>query len=210
MTSSQTGYPTIHKGQDAWPTPNGEVVALAREWPDAGAAQATFEARADGPDGLVSFTRYEGIGHDGAFTYEQWTSEDAIPDLGETPVYRLYRGQGGEGNPGCLVVVSVEFDGPDEQRQRDWIDLVFEALASETGLPDGGISGYFHVSTDGTRVLNYAEWTSAEAHIAAIEAPGADGIGTTDAWKKVQTFPGLRRSTVKRYRAVASIKGVAE
>lgn len=196
---------TIHRGLDARPTPRADLVAVAREHPSADAARTAFEARTKGAEGLVSVTAYEGIGHDGAFTYEQWTSEDVIQDLDGEPVYSLYRGDTGEGVPGALVVVSVEFEGPDEQRQRDWINLVFDALASEPARPEGGISGYFHVSADGERVLNYAEWTSAEAHIAALAAPGADGIGTTDAWKKVQTYPGLTAGgSVKRYRPVTS------
>ncbi|OLZ53798.1 hypothetical protein BS329_11095 [Amycolatopsis coloradensis] len=192
---------TIHKGH--WPTPDGELVTVAREWPSAEAAREAFERRRG--EGLVSFTAYEGIDHDGAFTYEQWTSEDAVEGLNGAPVYRLYRGNRGEGAPGALVVVSVEFEGPDEQRQRDWIDLVFTALDSEPVRPEGGISGYFHVSTDGTRVLNYAEWASAEAHLAALAAPGANGIGTTDTWKKVQTYPGMTEGgSVKRYRPIVS------
>lgn len=200
---------TIHKGLKARPTPSEGLIALAREWPDAAAAQEAFERRANGAEGLVSFTVYEGADHDGAFTYEQWTSEDAIQDLGDAPVYHLYRGMTGEGTPGCLVVVSVEFEGPDEQRQRDWINLVFEALASEPARPAGGISGYFHVSTDGTRVLNFAEWASAEAHIAALATRGSDGIGTTDMWQKVQNYPGMTTGgSVKRYRPVASVTAV--
>jgi hypothetical protein len=59
-------------------------------------------------------------------------------------------------------------------------------------------------------VLNFAEWVSAEAHIAALAAPGANGIGTTDVWKKVQTYPGMTTGgSVKRYRPVASITAVA-
>ncbi|MCZ9338887.1 antibiotic biosynthesis monooxygenase, partial [Streptomyces sp. TRM76130] len=55
------------------------------------------------------------------------------------------------------------------------------------------------LSTDGTRVLNYAEWASAEAHADALAAPG-DGIGSAaPSWERVQNWPGLRSSTVRRY-----------
>ncbi len=44
------------------------------------------------------------------------------------------------------------------------------------------ISGQFHASTDGTRVLNYAEWINKDAHIQALaksgmgpSAPGRSG-----------------------------------
>lgn len=29
----------------------------------------------------------------------------------------------------------------------------------------GSIAAHFHISTDGTRLFNYAEWTDAQAHI---------------------------------------------
>lgn len=116
--------------------------------------------------------------------------------------YRRYRSAVREGDtrvPGCIVIVDVEFEGPDPERQRAWVDAVFEALESEPTPHAGGISGHFHVSTDGTRVLNYAGWESAQAHIDAMAAPG-DGIGSGSAlWERVQTWPGLRSSTVSRY-----------
>ncbi|MYR63195.1 antibiotic biosynthesis monooxygenase, partial [Streptomyces sp. SID625] len=99
----------------------------------------------------------------------------------------------------CLVVVDVEFDGPDPERQRAWVDAVFEALEGDPAPHPGGIAAHFHLSTDGRRVLNYAEWESAEAHRAALAAPG-DGVGSATArWKRVQTWPGVRSSTVSRY-----------
>ncbi len=52
-------------------------------------------------------------------------------------------------------------DRPDPARQRDWTDAVFEALGNDIRTSEGGIAGHVHVSTDGTRVLNDAEWESA-------------------------------------------------
>src|SRR6201998_1486649 len=37
----------------------------------------------------------------------------------------------------------------------------------------GFISANIHVSTDGTRVVNYAQWQSAEAYQAMLDDPGA-------------------------------------
>jgi hypothetical protein len=97
------------------------------------------------------------------------------------------------------VIVEVEFEGPDPDRRRAWVDAVFEALQSEPNPRPGGLSAHFHLSTDGTRVLNYAEWESAQAHIDALAAPG-DGVGSsTSQWERVQTWPGLKSSTVNRY-----------
>ncbi|MEU5976716.1 antibiotic biosynthesis monooxygenase [Streptomyces sp. NPDC047315] len=185
------------------------------------------------PDlGLLSYTVH--VGNDGRtlLHYSQWTGEDAyqqffsegfrdernaeidaaVPGIRRLGLhsYELYRG--GRGNPGdlrvpgCVVIVEVEFDGPDRDRQRDWVDGVFDALASDPGPADGepgphaaGISGWFHVSTDGTRVLNYAEWTDATSHVTALAAPG-EGIGSpTDAWDRVHSYPGVGESRVNRY-----------
>ncbi|MFC8426935.1 antibiotic biosynthesis monooxygenase, partial [Streptomyces sp. NPDC057236] len=56
-----------------------------------------------------------------------------------------------------------------------------------------------HPGTDGTRVLNYAEWESAQAHLDALAAPG-DGVGSATAqWERVRNWPGLKSSTVSRY-----------
>ncbi|GAA5209253.1 antibiotic biosynthesis monooxygenase [Streptomyces thinghirensis] len=117
--------------------------------------------------------------------------------------YRRYRSGTREDGPapvpGCIVIVDVEFEGPDPERQRAWVDAVFEALASEPEPHPGGISAHFHLSTDGTRVLNYAEWESAQAHIDALAAPG-DGVGSAPArWERVHNWPGLKSSTVNRY-----------
>lgn len=63
----------------------------------------------------------------------------------------------------------------------------------------GGLSAHFHLSTDGTRVLNYAEWESARAHIDALAAPG-EGVGRGSArWERVRNWPGVKSSTVDRY-----------
>ena len=153
-------------------------------------------------------------------TYAQWTSEEAYseflrstgppPDIyrPEPVKYRLYRGGTREGPrrvPGCIVIVSVEFAGPDEQRQRRWVDTVFEALDAEPVLHPGGIAGYFHLSTDGTRVLNYAEWTSEEAHREALEDSGQGAIGPGPKWRLVKNFPGVISNGFKRYRLHRSL-----
>ena len=81
------------------------------------------------------------------------------------------------------------------------MDLVLEALAGEEDPHPGGISAHFHVSTDRMRVLNYAEWLSAEAHVEALER-GGGSVGQNARWRRVQEFPAMTGSTVKRYRVV--------
>lgn len=185
----------------------------SREWPDAG---------------LLSYSVLTGNDGDTLLHYSQWSRVEAYQEFVRTfrdernaeidaavpgiervgpRSYELYRGEAGDGSvvPGCVVIVDVEFDGPDSGRQKSWVDAVFAALGSDPATPDGGLSAHFHVSTDGTRVLNYAEWASEQAHVAALGAPG-DGVGSvTDEWKRVQSYPGLKGSTVRRYTPAISL-----
>ncbi|MEU0446296.1 antibiotic biosynthesis monooxygenase [Streptomyces tendae] len=191
------------------------VDAIARTW----------ESRPWPAEDLRGYHVY--TGHDGStlLHHSQWASEQAyeafvkthrqervdeidtaVPGIERLGLgrYRRYRSARHEDAaaavvPGCIVIVEVEFEGPDPDRQRAWVDAVFEALQSEPNLRPGGLSAHFHLSTDGTRVLNYAEWESAQAHLDALAAPG-DGVGSsTSQWERVQTWPGLKSSTVNRY-----------
>ncbi|MEU5628097.1 antibiotic biosynthesis monooxygenase [Streptomyces tendae] len=191
------------------------VDAIARTW----------ERRPWPAEDLRGYHVY--TGHDGStlLHHSQWASEQAyeafvkthrqervdeidtaVPGIERLGLgrYRRYRSTRPEGPaaavvPGCIVIVEVEFEGTDPDRRRAWVDAVFEALQSEPNPRPGGLSAHFHLSTDGTRVLNYAEWESAQAHIDALAAPG-DGVGSsTSQWERVQSWPGLKSSTVNRY-----------
>ncbi|MFI6010650.1 antibiotic biosynthesis monooxygenase [Streptomyces sp. NPDC051243] len=214
LTHPETGAPFFSTWRVGTPVRQRQTVeAIADTW----------QRRPWPTDGLLGYHVY--TGHDGStlLHHSQWRSEDAyeafvkthrqervdeidiaVPDIERLWLgrYRHYRSAGREGDtrvPGCVVIVDVEFEGPDPERQRAWVDAVFEALESEPNPHPGGIAGHFHLSTDGTRVLNYAEWESAQAHIEALAAPG-DGIGSaTELWQRVQSWPGLRSSTVSRY-----------
>lgn len=188
------------------------------------AIAAVWEPRPWPAPGLLGYHLYTGEDGRSLLHHSQWTSEDAYEDyardhrqarndavdaavpgierlgLGR---YRHYRGGRTDGDarvPGCVVVVGVEFDGPDRRRQRAWVDAVFEALRTDPQPPPGGISAHFHLSTDGERVLNYAEWESAQAHVDALASPGRGIGGPTEQWQRVQRYPGLKRSSVDRFR----------
>jgi hypothetical protein len=155
-----------------------------------------FEPR---PDGLLDVRWLEPLEGGDPVTYSQWSGPADVD--GGVP-YRRYR-SGGLASPdrqvGCVVLVSVEFDRTGVAEE--WIDLVFSALAAEDEPDPGGISGHFHISTDGLRVLNYAEWTSAQAHRDAL-ARGDGAVGVSDLWRRVRSFTGLKGSDVRRYRVV--------
>ncbi|MCC5034464.1 antibiotic biosynthesis monooxygenase [Streptomyces sp. WAC 00631] len=188
------------------------------------AVAATWAERPWPTRDLLAYHVYTGTDGDTLLHHSQWTDkaayhafvrthrqerndeiDAAVPGIERVGIaaYELYRSRSLRDPgavPGCVVVVDVEFDGPDRARQRAWVDAVFEALDGEPQSRPGGISANFLLSTDGTRVLNYAEWTSEEAHADALAAPG-DGVGSaTEGWRRVQSFPGLLRSDVKRYR----------
>ncbi|MFJ2475719.1 antibiotic biosynthesis monooxygenase [Streptomyces sp. NPDC087659] len=161
--------------------------------------------------------------------YSQWTGEDAyrdfvrtardgrnaeidaaVPGIGRQGLrsYELYRSGRADGDgrePGCVVVVEIDFDGPDPERRRAWVDAVFAAIDSDPQAHPGGISAHFHLATDGPRVLNYAEWESERAHREALEAPG-DGVGSaTEQWERVRNHPGLTGSRVTRWTPALSL-----
>ncbi|MFG2403141.1 antibiotic biosynthesis monooxygenase [Streptomyces brevispora] len=198
---------TVEAIRDAW---------AGREWPQ---------------PGPLSYTVH--VGEDGRtlFHYAQWKDEEsyqayarggrdarnadvdaAVPGIERRGphTYELYRSASLGGpdarEPGCVVIVDVEFEGADRARQRDWVDAVFEALATDPAPAPGGIGGHFHVSTDGTRVLNYAEWVSAQAHVDALAGPG-NGVGSrTPQWERVQNHPGTTGGGVHRYTPALSLR----
>ena len=204
-------------------------LVLSSEWVSGdkeSAAQAIVDAwRGDPwPAGLLGYSIYLDADGDIIRHYSQWTARSAfdafvatgrdsriekidatVPGIARRDFseYRLYRGSRDAGRtPGAIVVVRVDTDGPDVART--WIDAVFDALAGDDGLPAGGIGAFFHVSPDGTHVLNYAEWESAEAHRRALAATGG-GIAQGPLWDKVQTMPGVRPQSVTRFHLYATL-----
>ncbi|MFM9367178.1 antibiotic biosynthesis monooxygenase [Streptomyces sp. Da 82-17] len=192
-----------------------------------------WESREWPHDGLLSYTVHTGTDGDTLLHYSQWRDletyeafsaaadgrdarnadiDAAVPGIRRLGLgrYELYRGRSlnpkAEAEPGCIVIVDIPFKGPDPRRQRDWVDAVFDALDGDEPHP-GAISAHFHASLDGTRVLNYAQWASEQAHIEALAAPGA-GVGSgSDAWRRVQQHPGLAEGgSVKRYLPAVSLR----
>lgn len=194
------------------------------------AIRKTWESR-DWPDlGLLSYSVYTGTDGDTLLHYSQWTSEEAYQEFVRTfrsdrnaeidaavpgiervalhryaPPYRSIATEGDDRIPGCVVIVDVEFDGPDADRQRAWVDGVIEAVETDPKLAPGGISGHFHLGVDGTRILNYAEWESEQAHIEALARPG-EGVGSpSPQWAKVREYPGVTGGRVRRYLPALSL-----
>ncbi|GAA2509542.1 antibiotic biosynthesis monooxygenase [Streptomyces gobitricini] len=236
LASGPDARPDFHRpGVGAVTVSTWRVGTPERQRAAVDAIAAAWRSR-DWPDvGLLSYSVYTGEDGDTLLHYSQWTSEEAylefvrthrdgrnaeidaaVPGIERVALHSYERYRGGALSsaesrvPGCVVIVDVEFDGPDADRQRDWVDTVFEALRTDPRPHPGGISAHFHIGLDGTRVLNYAEWESAEAHAEALAGPG-DGIGTaTPQWHKVRTYPGVVGGGVRRYTpALALSAGVS-
>ncbi|MFG2674250.1 antibiotic biosynthesis monooxygenase [Streptomyces sp. NPDC048445] len=222
FTRADAGIVKVSTWDAGTPERQGQTVEAIRE---------AWDSREWPHPGLLSYS--VGAGEDGRtlLHYSQWSDEQSYQDFVRTGrddrnadidaavpgierlgphTYELYRSSSLGGSdtrePGCVVTVDVEFEGADRARQRDWVDSVFEALGTDPAPAPSGIAGHFHVSTDGTRVLNYAEWVSAQAHIDALAASG-NGVGSpTPQWERVRSYPGVTGGGVHRYTPALSLR----
>lgn len=187
-------------------------------------AMITEWKRAPQPEGFISFNCLASTDGETLLNYTQWTGngswrefiraarpalvrgiEDAVPGVRppEPVEYQLYRSSFSHASqvPGCIVIVSIETDGAELARQ--WVDTVIGALNADPEPRPGWISAHFHVSADGTQVLNYAEWIDEQAHREALE----DSAPLSAEWRRVQNMPGVRHLGFKRYYLHRSVAG---
>lgn len=157
------------------------------------------------PDGLLSFHAYLSTDDDTVLVYVQARDPEAYRPFvrsldgaarAEPVEYRPRRGvvlASSSRPPGSVVVASFDVDGA--ERQDRIIESVLGALdAAPADQHRGMLSAHFHASTDGSRVLNYARWTSDEAHEAFLAgATRRATLGATGA------TPGVRPIGFKRY-----------
>jgi methylaspartate ammonia-lyase len=160
------------------------------------------------PEGFVSFSAFASTDGENVLTYAQWTSDDAYrvqgggtnridTDTAEPVRYRLYRSRILEPNsvPKTLVAPVFDVDGPGRQRRA--ADVLLDGPLSKP-FP-GLVACHFHLSTDGTRVLNWAEWVDEEAH----DAFGASEL--PHECLQALTMPGVRGIGGKRYTLQKSV-----
>ncbi|MEU6056524.1 monooxygenase [Streptomyces xanthochromogenes] len=178
-------------------------------------ADAAFSAwsRLPHPPGLLSLSLFLGVDGHGVLAHSQWRDDDAYAAHARThgpglfpgtdvpqdldraaPVrFRLYRstgpGRGGR-TPGCVATPSFDTDGP--ERQRAIVDRLVDGPLDRP-LP-GLLAAHFHLSTDGTRVVNYAEWTTEELHERSLT-----GAVLGDAGAITRDMPGVRGIGCPRY-----------
>lgn len=163
------------------------------------------------PAGLLSVSCYLSTDDDTVLVYAQCASAECYrPALGslsglaglEPVEYRLRHSVvlDENGDPGSVVIATFDVDGPErQQRVIESLRATLEQAPREQH--PGMLAANFHVSVDGTRVLNYAEWTSDEAHIAFLE--GATRKATL---RTSNSLPGVRPIGFKRYHLYRSLR----
>ncbi|MEU3692469.1 hypothetical protein [Streptomyces narbonensis] len=168
------------------------------------------------PDGILSFACYLSTGNDVVLTYAQCTDDSvyrpftrglnlpAGPASTDAIEYRLHRdvlidptGQA----PGAMVAASFDVDG--SERQRSIVDAIVSNVESASAdEQEGLIAAHFHLSVDGSRVLNFAEWTDDEAHIEFL-----GGELSRRSLEIANEMPGVRPLGFRRYHLYRSLAG---
>lgn len=192
-------------------------------------ADASLENMENGywPEGLLYYHTYLGTDGVSILHYSNWRHEQdhinflekglprrldelfkqvQLKDREMLGKFRIYKTLTGDSKavPGCIIIIQEDFESPEVTPQ--WIDTVVEALSSEEQLPEGYLSAYFHISLDGKSMLNYAEWTSEEAHQKAMDQSLKGTIGQAHLWDKVINFKGrLDNTSLKRYKFYKSL-----
>ncbi|WP_373048695.1 hypothetical protein [Vulgatibacter sp.] len=179
-------------------------------WPAGLAAHASF-ASADGAT-LLHHSQWKDPAAVAGFRdgdRRNWMAavDAAVPGIErdwafETRLYRSMR-PGDPARTGCLVLVSFETDGP--HAQHAFVDALFERVeTAPASHHPGAISSHFHLSTDGSRIFNYSEWTSAKAHEEMLATQlRPDGALV----RFIERFAGLRPLGFRRYELLRSRAG---
>ncbi|MCT9145089.1 antibiotic biosynthesis monooxygenase [Streptomyces violarus] len=152
------------------------------------------------PAGLADVSWFLSTDGETVLTLARWDDAAGVPPAGP-PRYRLYHSLAEEREtrvPGCLITAAFDVDGP--ERQRSFTDAVIAAQPREGGHP-GAISAHFLHSVDGSRVLLYTEWTSAEAHQEAAEAGDHD-----QGHELFSETPGVRLTHGGRFRLYRTLR----
>jgi hypothetical protein len=198
--------------------PDATAVFVSHRYvPDRAHGLATSDALverwrgADRPPGLLSVSCYLNTDEDTVLTYVQCADADSyrtasrsLPGIAALAQveYRLRRSvvlEEGAGEPGCMIIATFDVDGP--ERQERIIDSLADTIERASGTHHRGmLTANFHASVDGTRVLNYAEWTTDEAHVAFLSSATRQATLRTS-----NSLPGVRPIGFRRYHLYRSI-----
>lgn len=153
------------------------------------------------PAALVAETWFASTDGEALLRYAQWAGE---PE-GWGVRYRRHLSMANADateRAGCLVTAVFDVDGPARQR--------FVADELVDSLPDGdehggALSTHFHLSTDGTRVFNYTEWTSEEDFRRVLARGGHDSL-----YDLILNTPGVRPLRGRCYLPLRTLRRPAD
>ncbi|MET7832469.1 antibiotic biosynthesis monooxygenase [Micromonospora sediminicola] len=104
---------------------------------------------------------------------------------------------------GFIAIVTLRTDGPEQQRQL--LDLLVPDVQEWVRHCPGFISANYHVSTDGTRLVNYAQWVSEEAYRESFKRnPRAGALRAA-----LAAIPGVQGPEMTGYTLARSIPAAA-
>jgi len=210
MRSEQFAFPDVQRPDSAIALVSPLYVATATQQRTAAAHSVAAFRNNPLPAGFVSFSAFGSTDGETLLTYAQWATDDAYLRFDDShdhdharsgrvqPVRFLpYRSVvlDPESRPGVLVAPTFDVDGP--ERQRASVDALLDGPLSRP-VP-GLIASHFHLSLDGTRVLNWAEWVDESAHADFMRSPlPAEFLSAI-------TMPGVRGIGGKRYELLESV-----
>lgn len=207
------------------PHPRAEIVTIIPNFTHNHDGQLRFCDRATDswrntelPPGMVSANLFASVGGESVLSYFQWESTQALRSLGLgvdgvpgqvdpppfgtawSPAYRLYRSLGATHEvraPTSLICAYFDTDGT--ERQRHIADTLIE-VANRLPPNPAALSAHFYLSLDGTRVVNYTEWSDAHSHDYHADKGAYDAI-----YEVSTSTPGVRSLRGNQYRLVAAV-----
>lgn len=214
VSNRRTTLPAIDR-PDANLTIIGEWVADTTQHQHAVVDAAIDQwSRVPWPEGLLSHTAYAGEDGLSVLHYSQATGEQGFSNFAgskhewlkgvDAAVPGIQRRGAGAytrkvsvrtdvaGTTACVVLVTFVADSADAATA--WIEDLLSAARTEPAAP-GMLSAHFHVSLDGHKVINYAEWMDAQAHQQSVDnreqRPAAAEV--------VDRTPSVQFQSVQRY-----------
>ncbi|MEV0282388.1 antibiotic biosynthesis monooxygenase [Streptomyces sp. NPDC050610] len=184
----------------------------ARSQAAADAVLDQWQGQDDLPEALLSLSNFIAADGDSVLHYAQWTSDDdhrtyvkthrpvmidridaEIPGIERPGLTRCrhYRTVVADRTKPPTVLIAVRLEADGEGPRREWVDAITDAAGHEP--PAGLVAAHFHLAEDGRGILNLAEWTDVESHIAALESPAGQR------WRDTLDRPGIRFDGFKRY-----------
>jgi C-6 monooxygenase len=99
-----------------------------------------------------------------------------------------------------IAIVTLRVDGPDSQRKL--VDLLVRDVEEWVRYCPGFISANYHASTDGTRLVNYAQWESEEAYRQSFR----DNTRALALREAISSMPGVAPPEMTGYTLVRSVE----